>query len=100
MKWEIIKGFSDEKFRRITGVRRKTFEKMAEILSEVDKKSKEKGGRPNKLSIENRILLMLEYFREYRTYAHIGASYGVSESTAYKITMFTEEVLIESKLFK
>ncbi|MCI5890317.1 MAG: IS5/IS1182 family transposase, partial [Lachnospira sp.] len=31
MKYEIIKEYSDKKFRRITGVKRATFEKMLEI---------------------------------------------------------------------
>ena len=32
MKYGIIKNYSDEQFRRITGVKRTTFEKMLEIL--------------------------------------------------------------------
>jgi hypothetical protein len=32
MKYETLVGYSDEKFRRITGVKRVAFEKMAEIL--------------------------------------------------------------------
>ncbi len=33
-----------------------------------------------KLSIEDQLLATLEYLREYRTYAHIAASYGIAES--------------------
>ena len=29
--------------------------------------------------------MALEYWREYRTYFHIGQSWGVNESTAYRI---------------
>ncbi|MDR2708072.1 MAG: IS5/IS1182 family transposase, partial [Nitrososphaerota archaeon] len=32
MKFENIKGYRDEEFRRITGVKRATFEKILEIL--------------------------------------------------------------------
>jgi len=32
MKFENIKSYRDEEFRRITGVKRATFEKMLEIL--------------------------------------------------------------------
>lgn len=34
MKYEGIKELEDEKFRRLTGVKRSTFEKMVEILNE------------------------------------------------------------------
>ncbi len=31
------------------------------------------------------LLMVLEYLREYRTYFHIGQSYGMSESNCFKI---------------
>lgn len=99
MKWEKVKELNDKNFRRITGVKRKTFEKMIEIVSEAERKNKALGGRPNKLSIENRTLVTLEYYREYRTYAQIGVSYGISESAAYKTAMFVEKALVESGIF-
>ncbi|WP_343033062.1 transposase family protein [Wolbachia endosymbiont of Atemnus politus] len=37
------------------------------------------------LCVEDRLLMTLEYIREYRTYFHIGQSYCVSESNCYKI---------------
>ena len=55
------------------------------------KKKKAKGGRKNKLSEENMLLMALEYLREYRTYFHISQSYGVSESTAYKTVKWVED---------
>lgn len=61
MKYESIKGIEDEKFRRLTGIKRSTFEKMIGILSDADQKKKAKKGRKSKLSIENRLLMALEY---------------------------------------
>jgi hypothetical protein len=68
---------------------------MVQILSEADKKKKAKGGRRNKLSIEDRLLMALEYLREYRTYFHISRSYGVSESAAYLSIKWVEDTLIK-----
>ena len=82
MKYKQIKELEEEKFCRLTGVKRSTFQKMIGILSEADKKKKSRGGRKNKLSLEDRLLMALEYIREYRTYFHVSQSYGVSESTA------------------
>ena len=95
MKFDKITGLDDERFRRLTGVKRTTFEKMTLILQEADKAKKIRGGRKNKLSIENMLLMALEYLREYRTYFHISQSYGVSESSAYKAVRWVEDTLIK-----
>ena len=95
MKYESIKGLEEEKFRRLTGVKRATFEKMMGILSEADKKKKAKGGRKSKLTLEVRLLMALEYIREYRTYFHVSQSYGVSESTCYETIKWIENTLIK-----
>ena len=100
MKFEYIKKFSKKEFRRITGVKQKTFENMVKVVIEAEKEKKAKGGRPNKLSIENRVLMMLEYLREYRTYAHIGASYGLSESNVFTNIRWIEDVLVKRKEFR
>lgn len=68
---------------------------MIEILREEDQSKKSKGGRKNKLSLENQLLMALEYIREYRTYFHIAKSYAVSESTAYKTVRWIEDTLIK-----
>ena len=68
---------------------------MVDILKEADLKKKVRGGRKNKLIIENQLLMALEYLREYRTYFHIGQSYGISESSAYKAVRWIEDTLIK-----
>ena len=83
MKYEKIANCSGAKFRRITGVKRSTFEKMVEILKKRHSSKYQRRGNHQKLSIENLLLVVLEYLREHRTYAHIAASYGVAESTIY-----------------
>jgi hypothetical protein len=95
MKYPQIQGLEEEKFRRLTGVKRSTFEKMISILNDADIKKKAKGGRKNKLCIEDQLLMALEYIREYRTYFHTSQSYGVSESSAYKTVKWVEDTLIK-----
>lgn len=99
MKYSQIKGLESEKFRRLTGIKRPTFEKMVGILMDSDQLKKARGGRKNKLSIEDQLLMALEYIREYRTYFHIGQSYGISESSAYKAVKWVEDTLIKHKDF-
>ena len=95
MKYEIIQTYHDELFRRLTGVKRNTFEKMTAILEEAELNKKSLGGKPNRLSIQDRLLMALEYLREYRTYFHVASSYGVSESTCYKNIKWIEDTLIK-----
>lgn len=95
MKFETVKELDEEKFRRLTGVKRTTFDKMVGILEQAAKDRKTKKGRKKKLSIENRLLMTLEYIREYRTYFHISQSYSVSESNAYKTVRWVEDTLIK-----
>ena len=45
MKYERIKKLKEEKFRRLTGIRKRTFEKIYEILKEADEVKIAKGGR-------------------------------------------------------
>jgi len=99
MKYDQIQGMEDEKFRRLTGVKYKTFNTMVEILTEADNKKKSKGGRKSKLSIEDQLLMALEYIREYRTYFHIAKGYGVSESSSYKTIKWIEDTLIKHPIF-
>jgi hypothetical protein len=84
---------------RLTGVKRKTFEVMLALLEAAELILKSQGGKPNKLSIENRLLMTLEYLREYRTYFHISRSYGMSESTCYRNIRWVENSLIKSGKF-
>jgi len=93
---EVLKELN---FRRLTGVYPKTFQKMVEILRAAHLKKKARGGRPNKLSIEDMLLMALEYWREYRTYYHIGVNYGLSESNTYYAIKWVENVLIKDGTF-
>lgn len=51
------------------------------------------------MSSEDQLLMTLEYWREYRTYFHIGQSWGVNESTAYRIIRKVEDILSNSRAF-
>lgn len=95
MKFETVKNLDDEKFRRLTGVKRSTFDKMVGILEQSIKSRTVNSGRKKKLSLENSLLMTLEYIREYRTYFHVSQSYGISESSTYKTVKWVEDTLIK-----
>jgi hypothetical protein len=72
---------------------------MIDILQKEFVIKNERGGRPNKVSVSDMLLMTLEYLREYRTYFHIASIYGVTESTAYKTIKWVEDVLIRDGSF-
>jgi hypothetical protein len=56
-------------------------------------------GTPAKLSHADKLLLLLMYYREYRTQFHIGVTYGISESRVCEIIKETESILIQDSRF-
>ena len=90
-----IKDYPAEKFKRLTGVSHTTFDLMCDSL-----RTHSSGrGRPPILCREDRLLMMLMYLREYRTFEHIGETYGVSEATVCRSIRQTESILIQDKRF-
>lgn len=98
MKYEAIKDRKDSEFKRLVGVKKKTFGIMLDCLKELENKKKKKGRKP-KLTLENQLLLCLNYLREYRTQYHLGASYGIHESNANRIIQKVENALMKSGKF-
>jgi hypothetical protein len=94
-----LKEMKPEVFKRLVGVNLATFEAMVVECELHHKEKKSKGGKPNKLDVPTQLLLMLEYFREYRSMAHIGIAYDVSEATVSRIIRETESVLLKSGKF-
>jgi len=98
-KYRKIKKLEPPEFRRLTGVRPETFQEMVGILRNAEEKRMSKGGKPHQLKLEDRLLMALEYLREYRTYFHLGQSYGLSESACYRSCRWIEDTLIKSGAF-
>lgn len=85
MTYEQHKDLKLENFKRFCGVHKATFSQMVSVIQEQLEQKKKKPGKPCKLSIEDQVLMSLEYWREYRTYFHIGQSWGVHEATVCRI---------------
>lgn len=103
MKYDQVQKLSPEDFRRLTGVKPATFAAMLVILEDAEAKRKSnfkyRGGRKPDLAIPDKLLLALEYLREYRTQFHTGQSYGVSEASANNVITWVENTLIRSGKF-
>lgn len=101
-KYKKLEKLTDEEFKRNTGIQRKTFIEMIKIVEKATNKIKKKAknrGRKSKLSIEDQILMTLEYLREYRTQFHIGVDYNLNETTVLRIIRKIEDILIKNRKF-
>jgi Helix-turn-helix of DDE superfamily endonuclease len=99
MQWTEVSKLSDSQFQRLVGVKRTTFIKMFETILFQSKQRVSNRGRPSSISIENQLLIMLMYYREYRTFFHISVAYGISEAQCWRIVRKMETILIKSNLF-
>jgi hypothetical protein len=90
---------SEGEFKRYTGVPMWLFWEMTAELVKAKREKASKGGRKTKLVCREMMMMTLCYWREYRTYFHIGNDYGISESNCWKIIKWTEETLIKCEKF-
>jgi hypothetical protein len=100
MSYEQIKDLRPADFKRYSGVKPETFSLMVEVVSKRLTRTRRKTGRPPKLSVEDQVLLALEYWREYRTFFHLAASWGLHESNVCRVIRRVEDILTKSRAFK
>jgi hypothetical protein len=99
MSYWKLKGLGDEDFRRLSGILHATFRQMVKFLKSEEEKKLKRGGRKPSKSMEERLLMTLEYWLEYRTYFHVAASYNTSEPSVYRYIRWIEDTLIKSNTF-
>ena len=99
MKYEEVSRYEDKKFKRVVGVNRMTFKLMIDVLDKEYRK-KHMRGRSTKLSVEDMLLIAMEYWYEKRTYEQIAASYGLAASNVYRSIRWIEDVFVENGTFE
>ena len=104
MRWQIVKKQNEANFKRLVGVKLDTYEKMVSEVKRINasqpkKVIGKKRGPKSTLSWYDKVLMMLMYYREYRTFAHIAADYNISEPQCWRIITTLEKWLIKSELF-
>ena len=87
--YEKIEKLEEKEFKLITGVTREVFEKMLVVLREEYAKDHVGGGQPG-LSVEVRLTLALEYWREYRSQRHMAVSHQISKSAINGAILWVE----------
>jgi len=93
-------ALADEPFKRLFGVQKGTFYRMLEILQTERNKQHKRGGKPSeRLQVEDKLLLTLQYWREYRTMEHLAYEYNTVKSYIHKSMVWVENTLIREGTF-
>ena len=101
MKTQSYLNLKPCQFQRRFGIKIQTLKAMVNALKNFRLENhKDRRGRRTILTLEEQVLVTLEYWREYRTYFHIGTSWGVSESTICRIVTDIESTLMKTGKFR
>lgn len=99
MPYTELQRLSAGEFKRLCGVSRETFKQMVEVLRPHLERQGKRGGQ-NKLSVEDQLLVALEYWREYRSQFHIATSWGLQETTVGHLIRKVEDLLVKCGKFR
>ena len=64
---EKIAKMQEDEYQKIFGVKKTTLDVMLKILEENYTERHKKGGKPPTLSVLDKLVIMLQYYREYRS---------------------------------
>jgi hypothetical protein len=99
-KYDASQKLTEEQFKRIIGARKATFAEMLSVLRKGYADKHKRRGRHSMLPVELQLMMALEYLRQYATFAELGFSYGVCESTAQNYVAWVEEMLTKGGKFR
>jgi hypothetical protein len=86
-------------FKRLYGVKPDTFRKMLIILQKEFGVLHKRGGKPPKLTVEDKLCIALKYLREYRTMDSIAAEYEVCKGSVCLSIQWVEATLVKDGTF-
>ncbi len=98
-RWQRAFTKNDKEFKELFGVKKEVFLQMLEVLTVARDKRRRSGGPRPKLSSGDQLFMTLQYWREYRTRAHIAYDFGVVKSTVSDTIAWVENTLIQDGTF-
>ena len=95
-------NYNDEfhTFKRLHGVNPDTFKQMLSILQKEFNIQHKHGGKPPKLTPEDKLYVTLKYLRDYRTMDSIAAEYKVCKGTICLSIQWVEDTLVKDGTFE
>jgi len=96
---ERIKNLQESQYQGLLGVDKVTFEKMYAILLEAYEELHKRGGKLPTLTVLDKLVITLGYWREYRAYRNIAFDYGVGKTAIGDSVIWVEDTLVQSGAF-
>jgi len=94
-----IEKIKESEYQELFGIVKATFDKMLEILESAYKELHKDGGRPPRLSVLDKLVIMLGYYHDYRTMLNIAFDYDVSKSRISDAVKWVENTLVADGTF-
>jgi predicted DNA-binding protein YlxM (UPF0122 family) len=94
-----IEKLKEEEYQELFGIRKATFDGILTILERAFEELHEKGGRPSRLSVLDKLVVTLGYYHDYRTMNNIAFDYDVSKSRICDAVKWVENTLIADGMF-
>ena len=91
-RWHQAFRKNDKEFKELFGVKKEVFHEMLAVVTIAREERLRQGGRKPKLSAGDQLFLTLQYWREYRTMAHLAFDFGVAKSTVSDTIVMVEEL--------
>jgi hypothetical protein len=96
---EKIERLNDHDFQMYLGVKRKTFYAALEVLEKQYAEEHKRGGKPVTISVFERLVIMLNYYCEYRTMRRLAIDYGISKTNVCDIYSLGRRYLGQQRSF-
>ena len=93
---EKIARLKEGQFQELFGVQKPLFDMMLEILENKYAEEHQAGGLPGKLTVLDRLVVMLQYYRDYPTMNRLAYEHEVSKSTICQAIDWVEKTLVRS----
>ena len=94
-----ISKLHESSYQELFGIQKSTFDRMLEILERAYEEEHKQGGRPPRLSVLDKLVVMLGYYHDYRTMSNIAFDYDVSKSRISDAVKWVENTLIKDGTF-
>ena len=100
-KYEKLMELTDMKlFQLLTGVTKEVFLLMLDVLTREYNKIHQKGGNPKGTPVGLKLVIALEYWREYRAMRHMAFDHNMPVSTICNCITWVEYILSQPEEFK
>jgi hypothetical protein len=96
---EKLAKLKDSEYQSLFGVKKPVFYLMLDVLERKDAERELKTGRPRKLNVLDKLVILLEYYHDYLSMQKMAYIWGVAKSQIREAVSWVENILIKDGHF-